>query len=154
MKITELKINQNILTDDKVGRIFNQFKELLNELEKKNLTDDIIESINQEIDELNAIPHTNNDLKKIIKQKQSKIIKLIVTEMKIVPKNYYRNLWLAIGMSLFGAPLGLLFTLVLKNKGLFAIGIPTGMVIGIALGSGMDKKAFEEGRQLDMEIKY
>jgi hypothetical protein len=34
------------------------------------------------------------------------------------------------------------------------IGLPVGMVIGMAVGSGMDKKAFEAGRQLDLEIKY
>ncbi len=34
----------------------------------------------------------------------------------------------------------------------FALGIPIGMGIGIAMGSGMDKKAFKEGRQLDIEV--
>jgi len=28
------------------------------------------------------------------------------------------------------------------------------MVIGMAIGAGMDKKAFEEGRQIDLEIKH
>lgn len=31
--------------------------------------------------------------------------------------------------------------------------IPLGMAIGIAIGAGMDKKALEEGRQLDIEIR-
>jgi hypothetical protein len=37
--------------------------------------------------------------------------------------------------------------------GLIGIGLPLGMSAGIAVGSQMDKKAFEEGRQLDIEIK-
>ena len=31
--------------------------------------------------------------------------------------------------------------------------MPLGMAIGIAIGAGMDKKALEEGRQLDIEIR-
>lgn len=54
-----------------------------------------------------------------------RILKLIEKELKLVPKNSYRNRWMAIGMSAFGVP----------------------------IGAGMDKKAFEEGRQLDMEIR-
>jgi hypothetical protein len=37
--------------------------------------------------------------------------------------------------------------------GLLAIGLPIGMGIGIAVGTSMDKKAMNEGRQLDIEIK-
>jgi hypothetical protein len=33
---------------------------------------------------------------------------------------------------------------------LFGIGIPIGVIIGMAIGAGMDKKAFKEGRQLDI----
>jgi hypothetical protein len=61
---------------------------------------------------------------------------------------------MAIGMSAFGIPLGVAFGTSLGNMGLLGIGIPIGMVIGMAIGSGMDKKAFEEGRQLDLEMKY
>lgn len=32
--------------------------------------------------------------------------------------------------------------------------IPIGLAIGMAVGTGMDKKALEEGRQIDLEIKY
>jgi len=35
------------------------------------------------------------------------------------------------------------------NMAFLGTGIPLGMVIGMAVGSGMDKKAAAEGRQLD-----
>ena len=81
-----------------------------------------------------------------------RILKLIEKEQKLVPKNIYRNRWLAIGMSAFGIPFRVAFGISLGNMAFLAIGLPLGMAIGIAIGAGMDKKAFEEGRQLDLEI--
>ena len=74
-------------------------------------------------------------------------------ELKIVPKNYYRNLWMVLGMSAFGLPLGVAFGLSLGNIGLLAIGLPIGMAIGTLVGSKLDKKALESGKQLDIELK-
>ena len=74
-------------------------------------------------------------------------------ELKIVTKNYYRNLWMVLGMSAFGLPLGVAFGLSLGNIGLLAIGLPIGMAIGTLVGSKLDKKALESGKQLDIELK-
>jgi len=58
-------------------------------------------------------------------------------------------------MSAFGVPIGVILELLIKsNVGFIAIGILIGMGIGMLLGSSMDKKAFKEGRQLDLKIKY
>ena len=92
-------------------------------------------------------------LSHLIKKKQNKIIKLTEKELKIVPKNYYRNLWMVLGMSAFGLPLGVAFGLSLGNIGLLAIGLPIGMAIGTLVGSKLDKKALESGKQLDIELK-
>ena len=73
--------------------------------------------------------------------------------MKIVPINHYRNLWMVIGMSAFGLPLGVAYGTSIGNIGMMAIGLPIGMVIGIAIGTNMDKKALADGRQLSIEIK-
>lgn len=61
---------------------------------------------------------------------------------------------MALGMSAFGLPFGVVIGLITKNMGLLAIGLPIGMGIGVMVGSKMDKKALEEGRQLNMEIKH
>ncbi|MFD2597795.1 hypothetical protein ACFSQ3_02435 [Sphingobacterium corticis] len=39
------------------------------------------------------------------------------------------------------------------NIGLLGIGLPIGMALGLAVRATMDKKAKQEGRQLDLEIK-
>ena len=49
--------------------------------------------------------------------------------------------------------LGVAFGLSLGNIGLLAIGLPIGMAIGTLVGSKLDKKALESGKQLDIELK-
>ena len=154
MNIIEVKDRAGITEDVKLNNVYGQFKTLISELRKKVLPDNIADSINADINAINASTVTGNDLKKIIKQKQTTIIKLVEKELKIVPKAYYRNLWLAVGMSAFGLPIGVIFGLSMGNIGLLAIGLPIGMAIGIGVGTSMDKKAAAEGRQLDVEIKY
>lgn len=153
MNIIELKERQNISENIKLSRIYDQLGELLIELNEKKLPPEVIISINQDIEELNFTTLTNNELRRLVKQKQTKIIKLVEKELKIVPKNYYRNLWLVLGMSL-GSGIGVFFAISFLNMALFGTGIPIGMVIGIAVGTAMDKKAFGEGRQLNIEVKY
>lgn len=151
MDIIELKNKQAINKNAKLSKVYSQFMALLKELRKKELPDQIVHSINKDIEELNSISDMGNELRKTINKKQAKIIKLLEKELKIVPKNYYRNIWLAVGMTAFGIPIGLIFGMTIGNYGFLAIGLPIGMAIGIAVGTGMDKKASETGRQLDVE---
>ena len=154
MNIIELKERQNFSADIKTNRIYIQLGELLNQLRKRNLPENIIESVNQDIEVVNAASLIGNDFRKLVKQKQNKIIKLLEKDLKVVPKNYYRNMWLALGMSVFGLPIGVAFGASIGNIGLLGVGLPIGMAIGALVGSKMDKKALEEGRQLNIEIKY
>lgn len=154
MNIIELKERQNFSTDTKTNRIYIQLGELLNQLRKRNLPENMIESVNQDIEVVNAASLIGNDFRKLVKQKQNKIIKLLEKDLKVVPKNYYRNMWLALGMSVFGLPIGVAFGASIGNMGLLGVGLPIGMAIGALVGSKMDKKALEEGRQLNIEIKY
>ncbi|TKB95969.1 hypothetical protein [Pedobacter cryophilus] len=154
MKINQLNQKPEIDYHLKLKELYLQFELLLSEIRKKEVPDLIIISINKDIEELNSIASSGNELRKILKKKQTGIIKLLEKELKLVPKNYYRNLWLALGMSVFGLPLGVAFGTIIGNMAFLGIGLPIGLAIGIAVGTGMDKKAFKEGRQLDLEIKY
>lgn len=153
MNIKELINREDITNDDKLNRVYSQFVELLSELKKKQLSQNICKLINESIDSLNSSTLNGNLLTRFIKQKQSAILKQVEKEHKIVPKNYYRNLWMIIGMSAFGIPMGVAFGLSIGNLGMIGIGMPIGMAIGIGVGSSMDKKASNEGRQLHIEIK-
>ncbi|OYX91405.1 MAG: hypothetical protein B7Y76_14205, partial [Sphingobacteriia bacterium 35-40-5] len=88
-----------------------------------------------------------------IKAKENSIVKLVENKHKIVPKNYYKKLWMVLGMSAFGIPVGVAFGLSIGNLGMLGVGLPIGMGIGVAVGTSMDNKALKEGRQLDFEVK-
>lgn len=155
MTIIKLRGVKNLATDIKLNQLYNQFDALLLELRKVDLPDTIIQLINKEVEEINTSNAvTTADLRKVIKKKQTAILRLIEKELQLVPKNYYRTLYLALGMTVFGIPLGVLAGVFLGNSGLFALGLPVGVAIGVTIGTAMDKKAVKENRQLNVEIKY
>ena len=153
MKLHELK-QQSDNEDFKLNEIYAQFTKLLIELEKRELADEIVVSINQDIDEINSMTTIKKELRKQIKLRLQRIIKLLEKEVKLVPRNYYRNMWLVLGMAAFGLPMGVAFGTSLGDMAYIGLGLPIGMAIGQGVGDGMDKKAMKEGRQLDVEIKY
>lgn len=143
------QISENV----KAFNRYQQLGKLLTEVEKKELLSETIDLINKEIEQLNSIPVVDTHFVKAIKVKENSILKLLEKTHKIVPKNYYRKLWMVVGMSAFGLPIGVAFGLSMENIALLGIGLPIGMAIGIVVGSTMDKKALHEGRQLDFEVK-
>ena len=154
MTIKEVDKKYDVGKDKKLTRKFNDFEKLINELKKREVPPEIVNSVNQDIEEINSFVGSNRDLLKQLRKKQSGIVKLIEKELKLVTKNYYRNLWLAVGMAAFGIPFGVVFGVSLGNMAFIGIGIPIGMAIGIAIGTAMDKKASDEGRQLDLEVEH
>ena len=154
MSYLELKDVQNISNNIKLSRIYLQFTELLNELKKKELSENIVTIINNSVKYINSSTLTETQLGKLINQNQTLILKQTEKELKIVPRNYYRNLWMLFGFTAFGLPIGIIFGAIIGNITLLAIELPIGMAIGAAFGLGMDKKAYREGRQLNLEIKY
>lgn len=117
------------------------------------MSDAIVEEINSNVEEINSIADSGRTLRKKVREKQTRIIRTLEKELKIVPKNYYRNIWMALGMAAFGIPLGVVFRMSLDNMAFLGIGLPIGLAIGLGVGAEMDKKAFREGQQLDIEIK-
>lgn len=150
----ELKERPDITNDDKLSKLYHQFGALLIELRKQKLSPKIITTIDESIEILNSSSLTGDALIKLIKKKLTEILKQVEKEHKIVPKNYYRNLWMLLGISAFGLPIGVAFGLSIGNIGLLGVGLPIGMGIGVVVGTAMDKKALKEERQLDIEIKY
>ena len=132
---------------------YDEFCLLIDLLRNRDLPAELVNSMNQDIEGINSFSGSNKELLKRVRSAELRILKLIEKEQKLVPKNTYRIRWMAIGMSVFGVPIGIAFGASLGNMAFLAIGIPLGMAIGIGLGTGMDKKALEEGRQLDIEIR-
>ena len=151
IKVLDNKPQQD--QDEKLKAAYNQFDLLLAELRKKDLPDSIVNTINEGVDQLNSSEASGKDFKKAIKATQARIIKQMEKEVKLVTKNYYRNTWFVLGMTAFGVPMGLAFSMSLGSMAYLGLGFPIGMAIGFAIGSNMDKKALNEGRQIDLEIK-
>ena len=145
---------QYILENTKVLSRYHQLGELLKALEKRELPNEIVDFINQHIELLNSISDSEKYFAKTIKEKENEIIKHIEKKINLVPKNYYRKRWLALGIGAFGLPIGVTIGSVSGNMGMLGAGLPIGLGIGSVVGSNMDKKAFNEGRQLDYEINY
>ncbi|WP_297335063.1 hypothetical protein [Algoriphagus sp.] len=154
MKIKELKKRTGPDQNEKLMKAFVQFDNLLGELKKKDLSEDTVLLINQGVDQINSFSESEKELIKRIAKIQTGILSQVEKIHKVVVKNHYRNLWMALGMASFGLPLGVAFGMSLGNMAFLGIGLPIGMAIGIAVGSGMDKKASEEGRQIDLEITH
>ena len=154
MQLNALKDRPEISGEVKLDRIYGQFKQLLGEIAKKEISQTVVDQINTEIGEVNNSVLTGTHLARLVKQKQTNILKVLEKAHKITPKSHYRNLWMVVGMSGIGLPIGAAIGTAIGNIGLLAVGMPIGMAIGIVLGISMDKKAFQEGRQLDIEIKY
>lgn len=146
-------IERNDISENlKAQKAYIKFAKLLKELRLKDLPTDTVIFVNDELDKLNLISTADKKFFSLIKDKENKILRLIENKHKIVPINYYRNLWMILGMSSFGIPLGVAFGFSIGNLALLGIGIPIGMAIGIGLGTYLDKKAKEEGRQLQYKI--
>ncbi len=154
MRINELHQKPDTGQNAKLREAYLQFDKLLSELRKKDLPDGLVISVNQDIEELNSASGSADETRKTLKKIQTRILKSLEKEVKLVPRNHYRNLWLALGMSAIGIPIGVAFGTMLGNMAFLGLGLPIGLAIGVAAGAGMDKKALEEGRQLDVEIKH
>ena len=145
---------QHILENTKVISRYHQLGELLKALEKRELPTEIVGFINQHLELLNSISDSEKYFAKTIKEKENEILKYIEKKINVVPKNHYRKRWLSLGVGAFGLPIGVTIGSVSGNMGMLGAGLPIGLGIGSVVGSNMDKKAFNEGRQLDFEIKY
>ena len=150
MELKSINPRADIGQNKKAYKSFSQFMGFLEVLKQQDLTDVVIEKLNTEIDKINSAP-----LKKLntqIKRSQIKILQIIEKEQKLVPKNYYKKTWLALGMSAFGIPIGVAFGFALDNMAFLAIGLPIGLALGMVVGAQLDKKAEKEGRQMNIEM--
>ncbi len=152
MEINKLKKRDGIDSNKKLTDLYVQFGKLLSELRKRDLPDKVVQSINTNIDLINPALETEEQWRKQLRKTQSDILRLIEKELKLVPKNHSRNIWLALGIPAFGVPLGVAFGASLGNMAFMGIGMAMGIPVGLAIGTGLDKKAADEGRQLDVEV--
>ena len=150
MNIDHVQRRDHEGADKKLSAQYAMFEKLLEALRERDLPPNIIESVNRNVEEINAFSGSNKALRNLLEKTRLNILKMLAKEVNLVAKNHYRNMWLATGMAAFGLPLGAAFGASLGNMAFIGMGLPIGMSIGIAIGAGMDTKAAREGRQLDV----
>lgn len=153
MPLSELSPLPSFEENPKLAKAANNLSTLLSAIELKSIPNEQEKKIDEIIGGVNNFPGPDPQLIKQIKAAQAAILKTLEQELKIVSKNHYQMQWLALGMAVFGIPMGVAFGAALGNMGLLGIGLPIGMAIGIAVGSSKDKQAQDEGRQLDWAAK-
>jgi hypothetical protein len=154
MNISKINPRKDFDLDNKAAKLYAQLNSIIHELNSKEIPDEVIKFINNEIEKINTTPEDEKALRKQLKKSQSGILKELEKKLKIVTKNQYRNTWLAIGMAAFGIPIGAAVGASLGNMALLSAGLPIGMAIGIGIGTSMDQTAKNEGRQLKVDIKH
>jgi hypothetical protein len=137
-------------SDKRIKIRVEKFMELWEELNEMELPKEVSSFINREVDHINNLEE-KGDVFKALGRSQSAILKRIKDEMGLVPANYHRNMWLGLGMAIFGVPMGVALGLSLQNMAFIGIGIPIGLAIGIGIGISADSRAKQEGKQLRFE---
>jgi hypothetical protein len=128
-----------------------KFQELIKALSDHEISEAGLQSINDEIEKANQA-QSESALAQQLQKSHKNILKTAEKKLKLVAKDHYRNMWMALGMTVFGIPFGVAFGTALNNYAFIGIGLPIGLAIGIAIGSKKDKEAQEQGRQLNIEI--
>lgn len=152
MEIKKLNNFENISKTNRVQREFDSFKILIEELKSRKLPNNTIEKINEIIDKFNSFNKKANRFSSEITNSTYKIVQIVLKEHKLTPINYNRNMWMGLGIAIFGLPLGVAMGFALGNVAFIGIGLPLGMSIGLAIGASIDKKAKENGNQLNIEL--
>lgn len=145
MNLTTLRQREGLEQFKKLVETYQQMQRLCDAILEKKLDETVIQKINVELDALNAIETVDDAFRKSIKKAEDKILKILEKDLKIVPINYYKTLWMILGMSAFGMPFGVLYGVIIGNMGMIGLGLPFGMAIGIFLGINLDKKALAQG---------
>ena len=150
--LNELIPPSELDSTSRIGKRYGQMEALLEALDRRDLKDPFLSNLNGIIDSFNAASSAN--WKKNVRTAHAAVLKTMSKDSDLHTINQNRNMWMAVGMAAFGIPMGAAFGAALGNMAFIGIGMPVGMAIGIAVGTAMDKKAKDEGRQLDIELKY
>lgn len=137
----------------KLEKKYAIFAKLTAALNQHEIPRELAESLNTEVDKLNAISDSAKEKPGKMTKAHSRIIRKVQKELGLVPKNYHKNMWMGVGMAAFGVPMGVSLGLSLDNMAFMGIGLPIGLAIGLAVGSGMDEKAKKDGKQLDLDYE-
>ncbi|GGG09466.1 hypothetical protein [Pontibacter amylolyticus] len=149
--IPKLQPGKGIAQSKKLAEEFDRMQQLIDGLNSKAIPEGIAATITQQLEPLNSLDIPDKQCAARLKESRRSILRLVEKQLNLVPQKHHLKLWMALGMSAFGLPFGVVFSLALKNFAFIGLGLPIGIGIGIAVGTKLDEKAKAEGRQLDLE---
>lgn len=152
MKVVSLKRRESAFDFPKADELYIQFNSFVDELNNRSISENTINAINREVEEINSFTESGVGMKSLILKKLAVILKLLEKEHKLVPKNYYQNNNILKDSVVFGVPIGVVIGLITKDMALISVGMIIAMVISFVRGRIMDKKALKEGRQFSGEL--
>ncbi|MCC4212929.1 hypothetical protein [Leeuwenhoekiella parthenopeia] len=144
-----IKVSESRLDNSWLKFHLESFQNLIKSLESEQLKPETVAYINTEIERVNMEFKNEKRFKKQLVKAKSDLLIFLEKNENLVAKNHYRRLWMVVGLSAFGMPIGIIIGLLVGNIALLGVGLPLGMVAGTILGTRLDKKAAAENRQLD-----
>jgi hypothetical protein len=136
----------------KEAKVWLKLEALLAEIENRDLTESLRTELKGIINSLNGHFPSDKEQVKAAQKAYHQLLKQLEKEMNLVAKNHHRTRWLALGMTVFGIPIGIALSSSLQNMSFIGIGLPIGLVVGIAVGSNLDQQAAKENRQLNIDL--
>jgi len=153
MNIEKLERRDGSEGSRKLVKAYNKLQAMIEALGKKEIPQDEMTFINARIKVINSFIGSEKELTKELKRAYSQLLKFINEKLKFVTKHHY----LSLGM-VFGLLAGVVFGSVFNNNFEFmgigssqGMAISMGMLIGIVIGTNLDKQAKKNGRQLDLQ---
>lgn len=134
--------------DPKLEKCFTKLQELIEVINERGIPVEVELEIDGHLQALDEFDGSAKDWKKKLSASYRKTLHLLEKRLKLVRKNHYRDLWMPLGLAIFGLPIGMGIAIAIGNIGLLGAFMPAGMAVGMALGIGLDRQAEEQGRQL------
>ena len=123
-------------------KVYREFIHIITGLERRDLSETDIESIEKELDALNL----DSNLK-ISPKALRRFKKYLKDTFSLTPKGYYTNLGIALGSS-FGLLVGVIALSHFERSMGISAGISFGMLIGLMIGRTKDSQAKAAGNLL------
>ncbi|GAA3582186.1 hypothetical protein [Snuella lapsa] len=127
-------------------KFYEEFIQILTSLEKKNLSEVEIQSIEKVLDNLN-LNSTGTNNKRFLNQALKHFKKYLKDSYSFTYKGYYTNIGFGLGAS-FGVLFGVVLLSDFERSLGISLGVTFGMLIGLIIGQNMDSQAKTLGKML------
>ncbi len=127
-------------------KVYQEFIQIITGLEKRNLSESEIQSIETELDSLNLKSDPKNR-KKYFRKALSTFETYLKDTFSLTSKGYYTKMGVGLGSS-FGILFGVVILSSFERSMGISLGMMIGMFIGLTIGRYMDSQAKTAGNML------